>query len=125
MTEVAEVCFEVVYDLGVALGSVGPAPLVGIATELSQVIQPAQGTDEFNQPDPGNQFVAALFVVTDTSSTDTTSDDADNDAIVIGSDSQTYTADFDSVSECTNFNGGGYASTQGSRLTGRLVFQAP
>jgi hypothetical protein len=37
VTEVAEVCFEVVYDLGVPLGFAGPAAFVGIGMQLSDV----------------------------------------------------------------------------------------
>jgi hypothetical protein len=94
---------------------------------LSQVIDPATGAD--GVANYGNQYIAAVFTITDTAAASatngTTSDDADNDAVVIGSDDQTYTADFDGVTECTNFNGGNYDLSPGQSTTGCVVFQIP
>jgi hypothetical protein len=98
---------------------------VPYTVSLQQVIDPAPGADQDNQPDPGDRFVAAEFVITDTSSSATTSDDANNDATVVGSDDQTYDADFDDVAGCTNFNDGLYQLSPGQSATGCVVFQLP
>jgi hypothetical protein len=44
---------------------------------------------------------------------------------VQGSDGQVYTASFDEVSECTNFNHGNYTLLNGSSVRGCVVFQLP
>ena len=86
---------------------------------------PAQGGDGgLATPNPGYRFVATVFVVTDTGSAQT-SDDANGDASVIGSDDQSYSPDFDDVTECTNFNDGEYQLSPGQSLTGCVVFQLP
>lgn len=92
--------------------------------QLTQVIDPAQGADEFDQPNAGYRFVAAVFDITDTGAK-SISDDANNNSTVVGSDDQDYTADFDSVSECTNFNDGEYQIDPGQSSTGCVVFQLP
>jgi len=91
---------------------------------LKQVIDPAQGSDQFTTPDPGKRFVATLFTVTNTG-TKALSGDANNDASVIGSDNQSYSADFNNVAECTNFNSGSVQLGAGESVTGCVVFQVP
>lgn len=92
--------------------------------QLGQVIDPAQGADEFSTPNAGDRFVATVFKITDTGASPI-SDDANNNSTVVGSDDQDYTADFDDVSECTNFNDGEYQITAGQSSTGCVVFQLP
>jgi hypothetical protein len=89
-----------------------------------QVIDPAQGADQYTTPNAGDRFVAVVFKITDTGSNQI-SDDANNNASVIASNDQTYTADFDSVSECTNFKSGEYQLAKGQAVTGCVVFQVP
>lgn len=91
---------------------------------LVKVIDPAQGSDQFNTPDNGNRFVGAVFTVTVTSGS-LTDEDANSDASVTGSNSQTYTADFDTIADYTNFNGGDINLTQGQSVTGAVTFQVP
>ena len=55
----------------------------------------------------------------------TISDDANNDTAVIGSDGQDYTAAFDSISGCTNFNHGEYTLSNGASQVGCVTFQLP
>jgi hypothetical protein len=92
--------------------------------QLTQVIDPAQGADQFTTPDAGKRFVATVFKITNTSGSALTGD-ANNDVSVVGSDNQTYTADFDNVSECTNFASGQYQLAAGESTTGCVVFQVP
>jgi len=48
-----------------------------------------------------------------------------NDATLIGSDGQTYTADFDTLAGCTNFAHGQYQLGTGESSTGCVAFQVP
>ena len=72
----------------------------------------------------GTRFVAAVFKITD-NGTASTSDDANNNATIVGSNDESYSADFDNVSECTNFNDGEYEIASGQSLTGCVVFEIP
>ena len=87
------------------------------------MIDPAQGADQFTTPDNGNRFVGAVFTITGISGT--FSDDANNDATLIGSNGQTYTADFDSIAGYTNFNNGEYTVSAGENSAGAVTFQLP
>lgn len=94
-----------------------------MSVTLTRVIDPAQGSDQFNTPDNGNRFVGAVFSITGI--TGTFSDDANNDATLIGSNGQTYTADFDTIAGYTNFNGGEYNVSAGEKSVGAVTFQVP
>jgi hypothetical protein len=96
----------------------------GLAIDLQQVIDPAQGADQFTTPDAGKRFVATLFQITD-KGTGAYTDDANSNVTLIGSDNQSYTADFNSVSECTNFSSGQYTLASGESATGCVIFQLP
>lgn len=98
--------------------------LRNLSVTLTKVIDPAQGADQFTTPDPGKRFVATEFTITNNSSTGY-SNDANSNATLIGTDNQSYTPDFNSVSECTNFNGGVYTLASGESSTGCVVFQVP
>jgi hypothetical protein len=90
---------------------------------LTKMIDPAQGADQFTTPDNGNRFVGAVFTITGISGT--LSDDANNDATLIGANGQTYTADFDSIAGYTNFNNGEYNVSAGENSVGAVTFQVP
>ena len=94
-----------------------------ISVTLTRVIDPAQGADQFTAPNNGNRFVGAVVHITGISGT--FSDDANNDATLIGSNGQTYTADFDSISGYTNFNDGEYNVSSGEKSVGAITFQVP
>jgi hypothetical protein len=91
---------------------------------LVKVIDPAQGASEFATPDSGKRFVGAEFQIKNTG-TGTFDDDANNDASVIGSDNQTYTADMNDIAGCTNFNSGSVTLAPGESATGCVNFQVP
>ena len=61
----------------------------------------------------------------DRSKTQTEVDDADNNAVVTGSNNQSYTVALDDVTEGTNFDVGGYNLTPGSSTSGVVTFQIP
>jgi hypothetical protein len=94
-----------------------------MSVTLTRVIDPAQGADQFTTPDNGNRFVGAVVHIAGISGT--FSDDANNDATLIGSNGQTYTADFDSISGYTNFNDGEYNVSSGEKSVGAITFQVP
>jgi len=96
----------------------------GLAVTLTQVIDPATGSDQYTSADAGKRFVAAEVKIVN-NGTAAFSDDANSDMTLIGSDNQSYTADFDTVSECTNFNSGQYTLAPGESSTGCVVFQVP
>ncbi len=96
----------------------------GLAVTLNQVIDPASGADQYTTPDAGNRFVAVDVKIVN-NGTAAFSDDANSDVTLIGTDNQSYTADFDDVSECTNFNEGQYTLAPGESATGCVVFQVP
>jgi hypothetical protein len=94
-----------------------------MSVTLTQVIDPAQGANEFDTPDNGNRFVGAKFKIAGISGS--FSDDANSDAVVIGSDGQSYTPDFSDIAGCTNFNAGGFSVSPGTSATGCVAFQVP
>lgn len=91
---------------------------------LQNVIDPAQGADQYTTPDQGKRFVGAQFQITDTGSR-TFSGDANNDAVLIGSNSQSYTTDLNSIAGCTDFNDGAYTVASGQNAVGCVTFQVP
>lgn len=95
-----------------------------LAVTVSHVVDPATGANEFYQPSAGDRFVAVEMNLSNQSS-NTISSDANNNVTVIGSDNQAYTADFDSVSDCTNFSSGEFTVLPGSSESGCVVFQLP
>ena len=94
-----------------------------MSVTLTRVIDPAQGADQFTTPDSGNRFVGAVVSITGISGN--FSDDANNDATLIGSNGQTYSADFDSISGYTNFNSGEYNVSAGEKSVGAVTFEMP
>ncbi len=94
-----------------------------IVTEMS-VIDPAKGADQFTLPNAGNRFVAVKVKVTDTGSKQI-SDDANLNMTIVGSDGQTYSADFSNVLGCTNFDSGSYHLSSQQSSVGCVVFQVP
>jgi len=88
---------------------------------LVKLIDPAPGSDEFSTPDAGTRFVGAEFEIVAIGSV---SDDANNDAAIVGSDNQTYQPDaFDSIAGCTNFNSGQVTLAAGGTSTGCVTFE--
>lgn len=96
------------------------------AVAATQVVDPASAASGSGLPDSGYRFVAVQLTVDNTSSQEIDGDA--NDALsVTGSDGQTYSADFGSVSECSNFSSGsGIIDLQaGDSASGCVVFELP
>jgi ABC-type uncharacterized transport system ATPase component len=53
------------------------------------------------------------------------SEDANNNAVVIGGNGHTYSADFDGIAGYTNFDDGTIRVAQGETVTGAVTFQVP
>ena len=96
----------------------------GLAVTLQQIVDPASGADQYTTPDAGKRFIAVEVKIVNNGS-GAYNDDANSDVTLIGSDNQSYTADFDDVSECTNFNDGSYTLAAGESATGCVVFEVP
>jgi hypothetical protein len=90
--------------------------------KLVQIVDPAQGADQFTTPDPGKRFVGVEFQIT---AGGPVSDDANSDAVLVGSNNQDYTPDFNSIAEGTNFNNGEITLATGGISTGWVTFQVP
>ena len=91
---------------------------------LVKVIDPAQGATSFDAPANGKHFVGAVFTIKAIQGSPQ-NEDADTDAALVGSDGQTYTADFSSISGYTDFNYGAIKVQQGDSVTGAVTFQVP
>jgi hypothetical protein len=67
--------------------------------------------------------VGAVFSIKGVSRT--FSDDANNDATLVGSNGQTYIADFNSIAGYTNFSSGVYNVSADENSVGAVTFQVP
>jgi hypothetical protein len=94
-----------------------------MAVTLTGVTDPARGVDSYTTPNNGFHFVATKFSITGV--TGTFASDANSDAVVIGSDGQTYSFDVSDVRGCTNFNYGSYSVGPTRTSVGCVVFQVP
>ena len=91
---------------------------------LTKVIDPAEGENQFTVPDAGKRFVGLVFRVRALTGSPR-DEDANNDAVVIGSDGQDYSADFHGVAGSTNFDHGAIRVSPGETVTGSVTFQLP
>jgi hypothetical protein len=94
-----------------------------LAVTMTQIVDPAIGVSG-DTPNSGYRFVAVEMTLQNEGNA-TITDDANVDVTVIGTDSQAYTADFDSVTECTNFSFGDYTLLAGNSESGCVVYQLP
>ena len=79
---------------------------------LTKVIDPAKGENQFTVPDAGKRFVGLVFRVKALTGSPR-DEDANNDAVVIGSNGQNYSADFDGIAGYTNFDHGAIQRVHG------------
>jgi len=92
--------------------------------KLTKVIDPATGDSQEAVPAVGKRFVGLVFRVTALTSTPK-DEDANNNAVVIGSNGQNYSASFDGIAGYTNFNHGVIQASTGQTVTGAVTFQMP
>lgn len=88
------------------------------------LIDPATPDSSFDDPPAGTRLVAIRLKLT-SQGPGAISDDANNDATVIGSNDQDYNASFDSIAGCTNFNSGDYTIPKGQSQTGCVAYEVP
>jgi len=91
---------------------------------LAKVIDPAKGANQFSAPDSGKRLVGLVFRIKALSGSPQ-NEDANNDAALIGSNGQTYSADFVGIAGYTNFDTGVIHVAQGDTVTGAVTFQVP
>lgn len=91
---------------------------------LQQVIDPAQSNNQYEQPDPGDRFVAIKVLIDDTGQA-SLNNDANTTFTLLGSDDQEYSASFEGVSGCTNFNEGLYTLAPGASVVGCVMYEVP
>jgi Domain of unknown function (DUF4352) len=96
---------------------------VQYSVTAGKVLDPATGADQFTTPDAGKRFVGVRFSITGISGY--SSDDSNNDAVILGSDGQTYQPDFSTISAGTNFNSGDFGVRAGQTQVGWVTFQVP
>jgi hypothetical protein len=97
-----------------------------LSVSVTQIVDPATAGSGSSLPDSGFRFVAVELTV-DNTSTQEVDGDTNNALTVTGSDGHTYSADFATVSECSNFySGAGIIDLQaGDSASGCVVFQLP
>jgi hypothetical protein len=93
-----------------------------IAVTLDQVINPATVPNGWG--DPGKTYVAAKLTIKNTGTT-TIVGNGNSNVSVVGSDSQTYHADFTTVTECKDFVYGWFIIAMGDSKTGCVTFGLP
>jgi hypothetical protein len=91
---------------------------------LATVIDPAQGENQFTVPDAGKRLVGLVFRVKALTGSPQ-DEDANNNAVIIGSNGQNYSADFDGIAGYTNFDHGAIHVSKGETVTGSVTFQLP
>jgi len=91
---------------------------------LAKVIDPAKGANQFSAPDSGKRLVGLVFRIKALSGSPQ-NEDANNDAALIGSNGQTYSADFVGIAGYTNFDTGVIHVAQGDTVMGAVTFQVP
>lgn len=92
--------------------------------EVYRVIDPASPTSVVFAAPSGQRLVGVQIGVVNQSRTPFT-DDMNNDVTVIGSDSQTYTAVVNGITECTNFDYGTVDLVKGATAAGCVAFSLP
>jgi hypothetical protein len=97
-----------------------------LAVTASQVVDPATAASGSGLPDSGYRFVA-VQVSLENNGPEEISDDANFAMTITGSDGQTYTADFGTVSGCTDFQEGSgfFELASGDSTSGCVVFELP
>ena len=91
---------------------------------LAEVIDPAKGENQFTVPDAGKRFVGLVFRVKALTGSPQ-NEDANNNAVIIGSNGQNYAADFAGIAGYTNFDHGAIHVSKGETVTGSVTFQLP
>lgn len=95
-----------------------------LTVTVTQVIDPAAAGSGSGLADAGFRFVAVAMNLSDAGGGEVEGD-ANFSTTVVGTDGQTYTADFGTTSACTNFTYGLFELLGGDTSTGCVLFQLP
>ncbi len=90
---------------------------------LVKVVDPAEPDNSFDAADAGKRLVGAEFKLTGISGN--AQDDANNDAVVQGSDGQLYQPTFNGLAAGTNFDSGSFSLRSGVTEIGWVAFEVP
>jgi hypothetical protein len=96
-----------------------------VSVTATQLFDPAAAASGSGLPDSGYRFVAVEVTLSNPSTNGTILGDANYSMTVTGSDGQTYSADYGTVSECTNFQSGDFELPLSDSSTGCVVFELP
>jgi hypothetical protein len=94
-----------------------------VSVTVTQVVDPATAGTGSGLPDPGYRFVAVEASLAN--STGGVVGDANLAMTITGSDGVTYSADFGTAAQCTNFTYGEFQVPAGDTATGCVLFQLP
>jgi hypothetical protein len=97
----------------------------GLAVTVAQIVDPATAGSGSGLPDAGYKFVAVELNLANQSTTNSVEGNANFSTTATGSDGQTYTADYGTASECTNFTYGDFELPPSDSATGCVVFEVP
>jgi len=89
---------------------------------LVKVDQNAQPANQFDTPSAGHLAAAEFTIKGDSGYT---SDDANSDAVAVGSNGEDYTFSMNSTADGTNFNYGEFKVSGGQSVTGWVTFDIP
>lgn len=93
-----------------------------IAVTLTEIVSPATVPNGWGEA--GKSYIATKLRIENTGTT-TIVGNSQSDVSVIGSDDQSYTADFATVTECSDFTDGWFLIAAGSSKAGCVVFALP
>jgi hypothetical protein len=96
-----------------------------VSVTATQLVDPATAAPGSGLPDTGYRFVAVELTLSNPSTNDAIEGDANYSMTVMGSDGQTYSADYGTVSGCTNFESGDFQLPLSNTATGCVVFELP
>ncbi|MGA7834936.1 MAG: fibronectin type III domain-containing protein [Acidimicrobiales bacterium] len=96
-----------------------------LSVTATQIVDPATAAAGSGLPDSGYRFVAVEMNLANPATSSTVDGDANFSTSVIGSDGQTYTADYGTVAGCTNFDAGYFALPPSDNASGCVVFELP
>jgi hypothetical protein len=96
-----------------------------VSVTATQLVDPAIAAAGSGLPDAGYRFVAVQLSLNNQSTSVTIQGDANYSTTVTGSDGQTYSADYGTVSECANFEYGEFQLPPGNSAAGCVLFELP
>jgi len=94
------------------------------STTLLALRKPAVVAVQFDTSDGGERLVGAVFRIKALTGSPQ-NEDANNRAVLVGGNGQSYSANFDDIASFTNFDSATIHVAQGGTVTGAVTFQVP